>query len=146
MKRSFLYGSRDQELVAAINAFKVVDSKDVLFTLYNMLNVLDSKTSSLLRFNGILIAVVAILLRDVGSRYIEIAYVVLMLVSLLSCLIGFFVVKMGWPFLGKSRDPNDELAALAKAVDARTEAYQWAWTFSGISVLALVVLLIVDRL
>ena len=79
--------------------------------LYDMLTVLDAKSSSLMIFNSVLAIVTAE--PFFGSFKHEKVILLLVLLATISSLISFFVVRVSWPFLGKVNNEG-ELANLAR--------------------------------
>lgn len=111
----------------------------VLKELYELLNILDSKTSSLLTFDALILAVYAIVLqKDVGWAVLwaSLSGTLLIVVSTAVCV---WVVRMSWEFLKPETAIGDECRALANKVDERTVLYQYAWrlSFAGVFVLVL---------
>jgi hypothetical protein len=111
------------------------DPRTLLDQIYTLLNILDSKASALMRYNGIILAVLALLLGrgaiqalpagHAASAYIWIVY--LTLASILACLL---VVGVYWRFFEFVRPPNDfaeELSTLRRVLLLREAAYQIAW-------------------
>jgi hypothetical protein len=113
--------------------------------LYDLLTMLDTKASALMRLNGVLIAAAAFLLGVVGrpgttilatdaadSRLI-ICCALLSALSIFACL---FVVNVSWPFLGlttlddKTVDCSEEIRSLDAACTWRRRMYRAAWTLS----------------
>ena len=122
--------------------------------LYEILSMLDSKASALMRLNGVLIAAAAFLLGAVGrqgttvlattpadSRLI-ISCALLSALSIFACL---FVVNVSWPFLGKTTledtrvDCSEEIRGLDAACNFRRLVYRAAWWLSLVASLGFLV-------
>jgi hypothetical protein len=107
--------------------------------LFAMLNVLDSKTSALLRFNAIVVAALAYLVVVSGadpfaqSRPIiktlgfAVGHVSLLL-SVASCGFAFPVISVARGFFDGAPGLDDAMVErLGKVVAQRTWLYAWAW-------------------
>ena len=107
--------------------------------LFAMLNVLDSKTSALLRFNAIVVAALAYLVVVAGadpfaqSRPIiktlglAVGHISLVL-SVVSCGFAFPVISVARGFFDKAPGLDDAvIERLAATVTQRTWLYTWAW-------------------
>lgn len=107
--------------------------------MFAMLNVLDSKTSALLRFNAIVVAALAYIVVVAGvdpfaqSRPIiktlglAVGHVSLLL-SVASCGCAFPVIGIAHGFFDSAPGLDDSvLARLDAMVGRRTRLYAWAW-------------------
>lgn len=107
--------------------------------LFAMLNVLDSKTSALLRFNAIVVAALAYLVVVAGSDPfaqsspiikalgIAVGHVSLLL-SVASCGFAFPVIGVVRGFFDAAPGLDDAvIARLGKVVARRPWLYAWAW-------------------
>jgi len=107
--------------------------------LFAMLNVLDSKTSALLRFNAIVVAALAYLVVVSGadpfaqSRPIiktlgfAVGHISLLL-SVASCGFAFPVISVARGFFAGAPGLDDAVVErLGKVVTQRTWLYAWAW-------------------
>jgi len=103
--------------------------------LYGILNVLDTKATSLLQFNA-LMAVIIVYLLDKGGGATR-GFVIGSCLIILSTAVSLIVVGIFWPFL--ARDIDAELTGLARVVDMRTRCYQVAWLMASAGVILLVV-------
>jgi len=118
------------------------DSKKVLDEIYKLLGILDSKASALMRYNGIILAVLALMLKNTPLPHVTIYIVVMTIASILACLL---VVGVYWRFL-EWVDPSagdklaHELALLRRVLVLREAAYQIAWWMSA----AVLVLFLLD--
>ena len=132
-----------KKLIQRIDALLANEAeKSRLKVLYNCLDVLDSKASSLLTFNGLLTAIFAFLL---GRKFDpETSFVALqklsvgigLVLTLISAGLCLGVARIAWRFFERIGDPgnlnvSNELGHLAKAVERRTLRYQFAWLLSG---------------
>lgn len=120
--------------------------------IFDLLGIADSKSSSLLGFNGILLAFLALLLQSENIKIEELKHDCLLLtivfsifVSLtLSILVCLFVAGIFWRFHGlvvpNSYDPGTEVDAveeiemLTRVLLMRERLYQLSWMLSLLSV------------
>ena len=107
--------------------------------LFAMLNVLDSKTSALLRFNAIVVAALAYIVVVSGADPFAQAKPIVktlgfavghvsLLLSVASCGFAFPVIGVARGFFDASPGLDDGvLARLDALVARRTRLYHWAW-------------------
>jgi hypothetical protein len=112
--------------------------KTILDEIYKFLGILDSKASALMRYNGIILAVIALMVRQSRTMPSVTYYIVaLTIASILACLL---VVGIFWRFLGwvKPTGANDtekfgtELDLIRRVLILRELAYQLAWWASAV--------------
>jgi hypothetical protein len=113
-------------LEAALDRYAGGDETKKLELLYGMLDIVDTKSATLLQFNGLLIAGIAILIPqfDTNLRVLGLAFIVL---NILVCGLSFLAVRIKWPFLRVELHGQTEIAQLCEVVDARTRLYKAAW-------------------
>jgi hypothetical protein len=109
--------------------------KLVLDEIYKFLGILDSKASALMRYNGIILAVIALMVRTGQPLPGVASSIVLMTVgSILACLL---VVGVYWRFLewidpqAGAHKMSTELDMLRRVLILREAAYQVAWWLSA---------------
>lgn len=138
-------GSKEASLLQHVDQY-VADPKLKLKLdiLYKILDVVDSKASTLLRFNGIVLAVLAIFVRFNPGDWQRYVYLILIIVLIVSCAFCFIVVQISWGFLERSNDPKIEFDDLARVACVRTRNYRIAWLISAGCGLALGVLVFVE--
>jgi len=109
------------------------NSKIILDEIYKLLGILDSKASALMRYNSIILAVLALMVKGTTLPHVTIYIVVMTIVSILACLL---VVGVYWRFLewvkptGSNR-LEEELQLLRRVLIMREAAYQIAWWMSA---------------
>ena len=108
--------------------------------LHEMLTILDSKSASLMIFNSI----IAIGTTEPFFEKIDHTKVItfIVLLSSISSLISFFVVRVSWSFLGNSWSRKEELKKLAEVVELRTRLYIISWFISLLTVIIFIFLLL----
>ena len=124
----------------------------VLEWIYQLLSVLDTKASALMRLNGVMLAAAAFMLRPDGEPSRAFTFIVASsaigsTVSIAFCLL---VVSVDWRFLGlatsddskKEIDFTDEFFHLQKVTDFRQFFYRAAWTISLLSTFAFFVAIV----
>lgn len=127
--------------IDALLANENKDEKSRLNVLYNCLDVLDSKASSLLTFNGILTAIFAFLLDQAldpeksFNALEKLSVGIGLVLTLFSAGLCLWVAQIAWRFFERMGQPgnlnvSNELDHLAKAVERRTRRYQLAWWLS----------------
>ena len=110
--------------------------------LFAMLNVLDSKTSALLRFNAIVVAALAYLVVVAGADPFAQAKPIIktlgfavghisLLLSVVSCGCAFPVISVARGFFDAVPGlDKDVVVRLGAVVTQRTRLYAWAWRFA----------------
>lgn len=120
------------------------DGEAVVKTLYEILNILDSKGLALLAFDGIVVAATTFaaekgdVFRKRGvARWLAIAVIVVALTAAGLCL---GVSEISYPFLhfvdctaADTLDLSAEMKHLVSVIDWRTAYYQIAWSLSIIA-------------
>lgn len=115
-------------------------AKDTTKSFYEALNILDSKASALMGFDGILIAAATFTVEKQGligiQRAVTLTVIIMALFAAALCL---FVARISYPFLGKvtiipgpprGLDYSDEISALDRESVRRTGLYRTAWLLS----------------
>ena len=116
-------------------------TKEIKF-IYSILGYLDSKASALMRFDGIILAVLAIVAQNSSFNTAAISAVVaLLILSSIACCV--LVIDVSWPFLSIARPENGknndsaEVQELQKVLYFRERAYRWAWGLSALAMIAI---------
>jgi hypothetical protein len=126
----------DANIIAKEGIAEKGSAKKVLDEIYKFLGILDSKASALMRYNGIILAVIALMRRQDQSLPNVTHYIVgLTIGSILACLL---VVGIFWRFLewveprGADEDAklSKELKLIRRVLVLREVAYQVAWWLS----------------
>ena len=123
-----------------VTALKTAIGQDKLFDhLYGCLTILDSKSSSLLAFNSIIIAVFALFLT--GQIHLGVYGGICvgagMATVIVSCFLLLSVVWVHWSKTDDFPDKDRHAFDLLKVRKTRTVLYRLAWCFSVTSVLGL---------
>jgi len=114
--------------IAALSRMTEVREHQELFNhLYGCLSILDAKSSSLLAFNSIIMAVFAIFMTGVRSRAEWIAVNLGMASILASCLLLLSVVWVHWSTTENLSDIEKHALLLLKVRRSRTIKYRLAW-------------------
>jgi hypothetical protein len=149
-KRAELY-CQDARLPTAKNGIKQITY------IYSILGFIDSKASALMRFDGVILAVLALLYRsnltsDAGTttgNWVDkpvAVSVILLFASITSCIL---VIDISWRFLSiacpeKGADNLDgELKELRKVLKFREGTYKLAWLLSLLALLAMFITTII---
>ena len=122
-----------------------------------MLNVLDSKTSVLLRFNAIIVAALAYIvvvrtpdlfaaLNATARLAIQVISHLCLATSIISCGFAFPVIAVQRNLLDGSGSAIDDanLERLGDVVTRRTRLYAWAWRSAVASGLGFAAVIIID--
>jgi drug/metabolite transporter superfamily protein YnfA len=137
----------DSDLWAHIDKLKVMskdaEHKELLAHLYGCLSILDSKSSSLLSFNSIIIAVFSLFLTSENSLGLRggIFLAVGMISIIISCFFLLWVVWVHWSTTNDLTDLGVHAFNLPKVRKSRTLQYRIAWYFAVTSILSLSVFL-----
>lgn len=121
------------------------NGREIVKTLYDILNVLDTKGLALLAFDGIIVAATTFAAEKGGvfhrsgvARWLAILIIVLSLGAAALCL---FVSEISYPFLHyvdcsmpAKMDFSGEIDHLATLINWRTWYYQTAWSLSIVAI------------
>lgn len=120
------------------------EHRDLFDHLYSCLSILDSKSSSLLTFNSIIIAVYAIFLSG-NLRLVEwIPISVGMSTILISCFLLLSVVWVHWSTTGDLLDVEQHAFSLLQVRRIRTIKYRLAW-YLAVAALGFLIFFLVLR-
>jgi len=129
---------------AALSEIITNDTNEKMFEhLYESLTILDSKSSSLLSFNSVLVAVFAIFVSTQARPVLWISGGIGLALTLVSSYLLLSVVWVHWSttdHLGKGKVSEHELKLL-DVRKQRTILYRWAWNLARAAVLALLALI-----
>ena len=103
--------------------------------LYRVLDTLDSKASSLLAFNALVLAAQSVLVAaiiDVPSQGLKAAALLLLLVPLVTSIYAVFIFQVEWLFLARIHEEGEknELVCLSKICDDRVRDHRRLWRAS----------------
>jgi hypothetical protein len=115
----------------------------VLDSIYQVLTILDTKSSALMRLNGVMLAAAAFLLNPQyeSSKFVQLLVSASGIGSTFSIACCLLVVSVDWPFLGLVTEEttqdsktqlnfSDELFHLQHVTDFRQFCYRLGWTIS----------------
>ncbi len=108
-------------------------ASEILDEIYKFLGILDAKASALMRYNSIILAVIALMAKG-EPPHVTVYIVVMTIISILACLL---VVGVYWRFLewvnpdAPTNKLADELAIIRRVLIMREAAYQLAWWMSA---------------
>lgn len=109
--------------------------------MYYNLDILDSKTSTLLQFNAILIAVYGFILPTEeisGAKFISSFHAIGVASALLAIILSLRVIWVHWSGVEDLEDEEQHILKLISVRNTRTIRYRRAWALSMISVLVLI--------
>ena len=133
----------DAERRAHIDALKKLDDEPdharLFDFLYQNLSILDSKASTLLSFNSVVLAVVAIIMTGTQNTGLNCFYFLSMLCLLVSCILCLCIVWIHWSTTDDMANIDQHASTLLKVRFKRTREYRIAWWLSLLSVLMLAV-------
>jgi hypothetical protein len=126
------------------------DSKATIDAIYFVLSVLDTKSSALMRLDGVVLAAAFV---GVTAHLYEIksaGFGFTAFPCMISMIICLTIVGVDWPFLGnaalsddkKTVDFTSEITELRKVRRFREGGYRVAWFFALISALSVLVVLV----
>lgn len=122
------------------------EHQELFSHLYECLSILDSKSSSLLSFNSIIIAVFAIFMTGELVWFEWIAVSVGMATILVSCLLLLWVVWIHWSTTENLANPENHALVLLDVRRGRTIQFRLAWYLAVTSVICLIVFLLLHVL
>ena len=107
--------------------------------LYGCLSIIDQKSSSLLTFNAIGLASLAVWLGYVPLNWLHFSLDIIFLLFLVSCCLCLLVVTLHWSSVAELRDLRQQTETLLAKRDSRTAQYRRALCISSLCVVLLVV-------
>jgi hypothetical protein len=142
------------EKIECLNTDKNKTHREIILSLYNMLNILDSKANGLLRVNSLFITLLVFFwgaARAPGnplkiSPDLAATAVLSLILVMLSTIFCFMIVRVNWKFLGYVRKEGgaynfaNEVKRLANVVDDRTRFYWIGWLLTLTTVILPVLL------
>ncbi len=102
--------------------------------LYANLTILDGKASSLLSFNAIGLASLAVWLSNLPQDFFHLTLDVAFILFLVSAGLCLRIVWLHWASTKDLLAPAEHASALVKLRDSRTMSYRWAWWVSTAAV------------
>ena len=120
--------------------------------IYQLLGVLDTKASALMRLNGVMLAAASFLLHADSSTAIKFLVAGSGIASAISIACCLLVVGVDWPFLGlvvdkgegeaRKLDFSQEFFHLQKVADFRQGCFRVGWTISFLATVTFLVAII----
>ena len=121
--------------LAALEKRKVAEGYAGHFAfLYEALNILDGKASSLLTFNAIGLAALAIWLEKIPLNLFHLALDVAFLLLVVSCGICLVIVSLHWVSTRDLDQAEERPADLLRIRESRTVLFRWAWLLAVLAV------------
>jgi hypothetical protein len=111
----------------------LIQQQKIIKSIYSLLAILDSKASALMRYNGIILAVVGLFVRLETQHGVHGIDLAIMLVTLFSIMLCLLVVGIFWRFLELAfpadggRNIEFEIEQLKRVLHLRETSYQLAW-------------------
>jgi hypothetical protein len=142
----FPHGQRTEterdDHISALRQLLAAEADHKLFDhLYQTLTILDAKSSSLLVFNGIIIAIFAVFMPAEMAQSYRIALIVGMVSILLSCVLLLLVVLVHWSSTSALKLGKDKYLNLLLGIrNSRTLKYRWAWCCSILAMICLCII------
>ncbi|WP_192560504.1 hypothetical protein [Pseudomonas allokribbensis] len=153
---STAFGINNTKLEATIQNTPI-SGENLLKWIYDVLAILDTKASALMRLNGVMLATTTFMLIHGATLQIKVLIIFNALPLTLSIILCLFVVNVDWPFLGKAKMPKtpdsateiagqtidftEEFSRLESMIGIRTLIYRWAWGLSLFAAVAFIIAL-----
>lgn len=149
-----------QEKLEAKIPADAIPGESFLRWIYEVLGILDTKASALMRLNGVMLAAATFMLAPTSNASLltKIIITISALPSSISIILCLLIVNVGWPFLGKAGvvkptetttenplpkiDFSTEFSDLESMIGKRTCIYRTAWTLSLIAAAAFIFALV----
>jgi len=120
-----------QRHIAALKTMTTAPEHQALFDhLYDCLSILDAKSTSLLSFNSIIIAVFAIFMVSVPLGFSWVVLNLGTIMVLISCFLLLSVVWVHWSTTAHLQNSDDHAIILLDVRRSRTIKYRLAWYLS----------------
>ena len=135
--------ARGEELKAIQEAFPSTSER--LEFLYGSLSIVDGKAASLLSFNGIGLAALAVWLGYIQPNWFHLSLDFVFVLLLISCIICLNTVRVYWSPAEHFQQSALQMELL-KRRDSRTRQYRMSWWLSGVGVALLTVFSLVHTI
>jgi len=107
---------------------------------YDLLNILDAKSTSLLAFNTVFLTCISVWLGYVPLNYMHLVLDIVFLILLTSCGVLLTIIWLRWSEIG------DAVAALDLIRQRRTRRYRIAWILSALSICSVFVVTVIHTI
>ena len=122
---------RKEHLSELKNILHHEDHYRIFNFLYDNLNIIDSKASSLLTYNSLIIAGIAIILSmKEEADFITFLYISTIFIFIISSIFCLKVVYLHWSSTTDLRNPAKHLDELLEVREKRTINYRFSWYLS----------------
>jgi len=139
---SFGLHRRDEERVEHCRALHELQGDPQLWRefafWYDNLSILDAKSSSLLQFNSVILAAIAIIFALSQTGSVRYCLASVLGLSITSCLLCLAVAWIHWSATADLRDSEQQGLLLLQVRDRRTRLYRIAWWLAVLSLSGLV--------
>lgn len=134
----------EEHIVALRKMSTNVEQKELFAHLYDSLSILDSKTSSLLSFNSIILAIYAIFIVSADSVSQIVPMIIVMISLLVSSISLLNVIWIHWSTTEQLNNTTEHIKVLLQVRKSRTITYRIAWYFSVFALVSLIIFLILQ--
>ena len=138
LKTKFGLNLNETERRKHLEYLKALQNDEIHFStfqfMYDNLNIIDSKSSALLTFNSLIIAVLAIWTSNISTGIFLYVYAFILILFLISSLLCLLTVFLHWSSSSDLKNLEKHIDLLLEVREQRTIKYRYAWylAFCGI--------------
>jgi hypothetical protein len=112
--------------------------------MYDNLNIIDSKSSALLTFNSLIIAVLAIWTSNTNTSAFLFIYTFILILFLVSSVLCLLTVFLYWSSTSELKNIENHIDLLLKVREQRTIKYRYAWYLAFMGILLMIIAKAID--
>jgi hypothetical protein len=112
--------------------------------MYDNLNIIDSKSSALLTFNSLIIAVLAIWTTNNKLGMFLYVYSIILILFLVSSLLCLITVFLHWSSSNDFENPENHIDLLLQVREKRTIKYRYAWYLAYFGIFIMIAAKIIE--
>jgi len=148
LKTKFGLNLNETERRMHLEHLKALQNDEIHFStfqfMYDNLNIIDSKSSALLTFNSLIIAVLAIWTTNISTGMFLYIYTFILTLFLISSLLCLLTVFLHWSPSDELKNIENHIDLLLKVREQRTIKYRFAWYLAYLGILLMIIAKIID--
>jgi len=148
LKTKFGLNLNETERRKHLEYLKALQNDEIHFStfqfMYDNLNIIDSKSSALLTFNSLIIAVLAIWTSNISTGIFLYVYAFILILFLISSLLCLLTVFLHWSPSDQLKDIKKHIDLLLQVREQRTIKYRYAWYLAYLGILLMIIAKVFD--
>ena len=148
LKTKFNLNLNETERRKHLEHLKALQNNEIHFGafqfMYDNLNIIDSKSSALLTFNSLIIAVLAIWTSSIPTGLFLYVYTFILILFLISSLLCLLTVFLHWSSSSHLENLEEHIDLLLQVREKRTIKYRYAWYLAYLGISLMIVAKVID--